>query len=510
LLYALSFPKFTLFFPGFFFLIPLLYILDNLEIQQIRQKTQRSLAFLLFFGSAFLSYLLILYWIPRVMVRYGEMSKPLSIVSLIALAAFLSIFHGIAGILIKGVAPLTQTGIVLIPLIWVSKDLVIEKIFGGFPWCLAGYSQYKNLLFVQIAEIGGIHLVTFVLIYFNVLIYRFIRNREKRTAIAILISLFAVYTVGFYLYHSNRHDNWGLDIHQAGIIQPNTNNDPITRQEKNKILNRLFRESGELAKKGAEFIVWPEHSVAIYPLQNRDDYYRFESYVRTNVPLLAGFTDLKGFNEIFNSAVLFGKEKMQKYDKVHLTPFGEYVLFRDILFFVKRITDEIADFTPGGQVRNLGIHNHYISTPICYEIIFPELVREFIAKGGELIITISNDSWFGDTSAPYQHLSMAVLRGIENRRYILRSTTNGISAEIAPSGKIIYQSAYNTADAFIAQFKYIKKRTFFNCCGYLFPYFCVFLLVVYFVVRILATKRHEEARRKEEIEKKGEIDGLRC
>jgi apolipoprotein N-acyltransferase len=483
LLYALSFPKFSLFFLGFFFLIPLLYLLDkekNRESQEQQQKRRKQRGFLPFFIFAFISYLIILYWIPRVMIRYGGLSKGLSIVSLIILAAFLSLFHGFAGIFIK------KASLFMVPFIWVCKDLVIENIFGGFPWCLAGYSQYQNIYFIQVAEIGGIHLVTFILIVFNTLLYwlmRNIRHRENRKRIiaALLVSLSCVYSVGYYLYQSGVFRTVPLKTHRAGIIQPNTNNDPISREEKLRILNRLFTESLGLARQGAEFIIWPEHTVSIYPLQNPRDYNRFSWFVKANVPLLAGFTDFRANREIYNSAILFGKEGVEKYNKVHLTPFGEYVLFREILFFVKRITDEIADFTPGAEVRNLTIHGHSISTPICYEIIFPGLVREFVSKGGELVVTISNDSWFGNTSAPYQHLSMAVFRCIENRRYLLRSTTNGISALVSPGGEILYQSPYNTADRFMGSFKYIKQKTFFTCCGYLFPYFCLIFVVVYLI-----------------------------
>jgi apolipoprotein N-acyltransferase len=469
LLYSLSFPKFSLgIATGFFFLLPLLHLLKS-------GKTKK--AFLLFYSFAFLSYLAILYWIPNVMVQYGGMSPTLSILGLIILAAFLSLFNGIAGSLIFRVP------LFVIPLVWIAKDLVIEHIFGGFPWCLLGYSQHNNIHFIQVAELGGIHLVSFLVVFINVLLYRLVTRRDKYTAAALLVILVAVYSTGFFLDRSNRDEIKDLEFHKAGILQPNTNNDFIPRSKKDLIVLRLLEESKELAKQGAEFVVWPEHTVSIYPLQNPTDYYRLMNFARTHVPLLAGFTDQQNIKEIYNSMILFTKEGTSKYDKVHLTPFGEYILFRDLLFFVKRITDEIGDFTPGAEVKNLDIGNHAVAAPICYEIIFPQLVRDFIARGGELIITGSNDSWFGNTSAPYQHLAMAAFRSIENRRYILRSTTNGISAVIDPSGRILYRSPLNSEDHFIARFKYIKRKTIFNRFGYLFPYFCLALLIVYFAIR---------------------------
>ena len=470
-------------------------------------------AFWLFFRFSFLSYLLILYWIPNVMVRYGGMSQTLSILAVILLAAFLSLFTGGAGTLIKKMVILRPgnliRGLWVIPFIWVSKELVVEKIFGGFPWCSPGYSQYKNIYLAQIAEIGGIHLVTFIVIYFNVLLYLLIRswsqakkgqpqpesgqllkNRVKRILAAILISVVGLYTTGYFLYLFNENKTSNLPFHTAGILQPNTRNDQVFNwKQKNQKLDEFFSDSRELMEKGAEFVIWPEFTISIYPLQNKSYYNRFKKFVKDNGPMLAGFTDFKGYNEIYNSLILFEKDTFQKYDKVHLTPFGEYILFRDILFFVKRITDEIGDFTPGEQVHNLLLNNHPVSTPICYELIFPELVREFIVKGGEVIIIASNDSWYGDTSAPYQLLAMSIFRSIETRRYILRSTTNGISALIAPSGEILYQSPFNTKDTFTAKFKYNKRKTIFIHFGYLFPYFCIIFFLVYFLKQKIRHRR---------------------
>lgn len=432
------------------------------------------------------------------MTQYGGMNATLSIFGLLLMAAFFSLLTGLAGILIYKIlvnaaradalgnpfAPVLP--FIAIPLTWTVKDLVLEYIITGFPWCLTGYSQHANLYFIQMAEWGGIHLVSFAVIFINVLIYKLWKAKtyvqRKAVLIVLLVSIIGIYSAGYYLYRFARAEANSVRTHTAGIIQPNTNNNPRSRAEKMGILHRLLQESMELAKQGAEFIVWPEHTVSIYPLQSPNDYNLLNRFVkRSNVPLLAGFTDLGDYKTIYNSAILFEKDRWSKYDKVHLTPYGEYILYRELLFFVKRITDEIADFTAGTKVKNLVVNGHAVSTPICYEIIFPRLVRRFIAIGGKLIITISNDSWFGRTSAPYQHLAMAQFRSIENRRYMLRSTTNGISAVVSSTGELMFRTSYNRDVHFIAHFKYLDRRTVFNRYGYLFPYFCAILLLFYCV-----------------------------
>jgi apolipoprotein N-acyltransferase len=173
--------------------------------------------------------------------------------------------------------------------------------------------------------------------------------------------------------------------------------------------------------------------------------------------------------------MLFKGREIEKYDKVHLTPFGEYVLFRRWLFFVKKITDEIGDFSPGETIHNLGLSGHLLATPICYEIIYPELVRSMIARGGEVLVTVSNDSWFGRSSAPYQHLAMAVFRSVENRRYLLRSTSNGISAFVDSCGRILMQSPLHQKHEFMVSFRYLSRRTVYSHWGFLFPYVCLLL-----------------------------------
>ncbi len=479
LIYSFAFPKFEFSQGIFFFLIPLLFIIDKKEGKRV---------FLTFFLFSFISNLIIIYWIPDVMVKYGGTNTFLGIFALIALSSFLSVFTGLAGILIKKSLK-SRLVLLLIPAIWISKDLILEYIFNGFPWCYAGYSQFKNLYFIQISEFGGIYLITFIIILLNVLLYFYLIRKEKKYIISVLLIFIAVYSSGYFLISLHIKNTNHIKTSKAGIIQPNAKNDVFSdrtinkfKKSKSEKLNELFNTSKYLSENGAEFVIWPEYTVSIYPLQNKRYFEEFINFSHNYVPLLTGFTDYRGRDEIYNSAILFNKKSFEKYDKVHLVPFGEYILFKDLLFFIEKITDQIGEFTPGKNIKNLLLNKHLISTPICYEIIFPKLVRDFIAKDGELLITISNDSWYGTTAAPYQLLAMAIFRSIENRRYNLRVTSSGISAQISPIGKIIKKIGLNKEDSFIAEFKYIKKKTFFTNYGYLFPYLNFLFMLIWFLI----------------------------
>ncbi len=482
--YGLAFPAPQLAPLAFVFMVPLLLATEG------RRPAANFRTFFLF---SLVSYLIILYWIPRVMVRYGGTTWFLGIVGLACLAAFFSLITGLGGMLIGRVTAGAGgfTSVFWVPAVWVAKDLVVEKVFGGFPWCLAGYSQFRNRFFVQWAELGGIHLVSFLLIAANVLFFLLIKRKDRKAALALTAFLVAVHAGGLALLKGHESRSAAAAVHRAGIVQPNSDHDrnfDFARTQ--ATLDRLFGVSRELARSGAEFVVWPEFTVPIYPRQS--PYYQKQllSFSRRHVPLLAGFTDQRGSAGTFNSVMLFQGDAVETYDKVHLTPFGEYVLFRRWLFFVRKITDEIGDFSPGRRIHNLTMAGRALSTPICYEVIYPELVRTMVALGGEVIVTISNDSWFGRSSAPYQHLAMAVLRSVENRRWLLRSTSNGISALVDPAGRIVHQSPLRESQEFLVRFQYLKARTLFNRWGYLFPYAIFLLLPIKFLwISGMAKKR---------------------
>ncbi|HLP48423.1 MAG TPA: hypothetical protein VK469_20960 [Candidatus Kapabacteria bacterium] len=236
---AAALPKFNFSFLAFFFLIPLFYVLEKQKVKRVSW---------LFFRFSFLSYLLLLYWIPNVMMHYGGMSGVVSILGLFILAAFLSLFTALAGSLINIIIQRKKNVIsfLVIPFIWVAKDLVLEKILSGFPWCSIGYSQYKNIYFVQMAEIGGIHLLTFVVVYFNVLLYLLIMRRDIRPKLTAVtaISIIGLYTTGYFLYRGNESKNMALPFHTAGILQPNSRNSEwLDGIGKDKKLDEFFNDS---------------------------------------------------------------------------------------------------------------------------------------------------------------------------------------------------------------------------------------------------------------------------
>ena len=466
-LYALAFPRFDFQVLAFVFLFPLLAALEH-------PRVNAFLAFLAFGAAA---HLVMLYWMPRVMIRYGGMNLALSLLAFLMVAGILSLVTAAAG---WGLARLWRHGGAWWPAaacVWVGKDLLLEEFMTGFPWCLVGSSQYRNLPFLQTAALGGVHLTGFILVLCNLLLYRWLRRRDRRSGAVLIFILLLTHGGGWLRLQRLENRLEALPRHYAGILQPNSHHDRVLSwRERESRLEELLDESRRLVQAGgAEFVVWPEYSVTLYPLQNTRYRDRMLAFAREHAPLLAGFTNIERQGVIKNAMVRFAADGIQTYHKVHLTPFGEYIPFRPLFFFVPRIVGEIVDFTPGDSLHTLTVNQVPVATPICFEIIFPRLVRRLVARGAQLIVTISNDSWFGDTSAPGQHMSAAVVRSVENGRYTLRSTSNGISVAVSASGRILHRSPYGRADRFVAPIRHLDAQTPFTCGGWLFGHFCLLL-----------------------------------
>ena len=189
---------------------------------------------------------------------------------------------------------------------------------------------------------------------------------------------------------------------------------------------------------------------------------------------------------IYNSAVVVTPQgdALARYDKVHLVPFGEYVPFKDFFGFAHKLTREVSDFAPGEERMALPVHSYKLGIFICYESVFPNEVREFAAKGAQVLVNISNDGWFGDSGAPEQHLNMARMRAIENGRWILRSTNTGISASIDPFGRVVAQLPRNVRVALDVPYGVVTGTTFYTRHGDWFAWACAIIALGVFIALI--------------------------
>jgi apolipoprotein N-acyltransferase len=199
----------------------------------------------------------------------------------------------------------------------------------------------------------------------------------------------------------------------------------------------------------------------------------------------------------YNSAFLISPEGKEagRYDKIHLVPFGEYAPLSGLLGFTRDIIGAMGDFQPGEEVRNLAVPQGKFGVLICYEAIFPDLTRQFVDRGARFLVNITNDAWFGRTAAPYQHISMATLRAVENRVPIARAANTGISGFIHPSGQILQASEIFT-NSILFGILYIKKTgTFYTQFGDLFTYLCMGFTTIFLLwVRFRREDRVERSR----------------
>ena len=418
-------------------------------------------------------FLVLISWMPRVMVRYGGLPRGVAWSVLLLLALYLATYVAMFALLLA--AAWRERGPIALlsaPVLWVGLEFAREHILTGFPWGALGYTQYRNLPLLQTAAGGGIYAVSFLVMAANAglaLLMTQPATRRARSAGLLLLSCVAVAEAGGLLLLRRAPESPESDRVMVAAVQGNVPQDrKWVPGEEARILDDLVRLTRQAAAAGARLIVWPESSSPFSfrrpvasptsgrpagngtegaAVQENPGYTRLvEDLARElGVSLIAGSVDYTvrdGEVRALNSAFAIGPEGElgPSYDKIHLVPFGEYVPLQRLLFFVNRMAGgAIAGFAPGRRFDPLPTAAGPAATTICYEAIFPGLVRR-VARDGVLLVNITNDAWFGRSAAPRQHLAIAVVRAVENRRYLLRAANTGISALVDPYGRILAET----------------------------------------------------------------------
>jgi apolipoprotein N-acyltransferase len=497
LLTALAFPKFNLPFLAWISLIPLLDIV-------FRSSPKKSFWLGLLAGLSF--YGLLLYWIPAVPAHYGGLSGAFSLLVDAVLVLCLALFWALACLImskVNGRWPLL--GFILAPFIWVAQEYGLTYILSGFPWGILGYSQQANLWLIQVSTLTGVYGVSWILVFFQ---SSFVYSLRRKTRIPFAVGLAVLIVVHIAGLISLGRPQPSHDSFQAAVIQGNVSPDIRWEQAPESFIRGLFEKHYDLtrraAKEGAQLIVWPELSVPLCfscsdPLEDQFKK-RLLYYVRqTGRTLLVGTIERsvqEDKTEYYNAALCLQPSlTITEYHKMHLVPFGEYTPYPGLFGFVQRLTQAVGEFTPGDSPILHYFGSLSFGSPICYEIIFPELVRRFVKNGANFLVTITNDGWYGPTSAPYQHFAIAVFRSVENRRFLLRAATTGISGIIDPWGRIVQKSKFMTETFLAARVTPRRDLTFYARHGDLFSLASLTLTLVAFILSIFFGRHAQQRKR---------------
>ncbi len=481
---VISFPKWNIESLAWIAFVPMLFALED--------RTPFSCFMYATFWSA-LYHIGLLYWLTHVMKTYTVLPFLVSALILLLLCIYLGMYAGITFYLMRYLQIHKNYNILFtLPILWVSMEYAKSHLLTGFPWENVGYSQYKAIALIQIADITGIYGLSFIVVLVNTTIYIFLKNvLEKRkipyTELILCISvLLAIVFYGRWRWikiHKIERDHClFVSLVQANIKQelkwdPKYLNDTL----------RIYKTLTFKVPPQAELIIWPEAAIPFY-LQFNDPRYLFikEIIRKANRYILLGAPYMEGQDKnikFFNSAFLFSPDSrpLGRYDKIHLVPYGEYVPLRRFFPFINKIVEGIGDFSPGKYPTVLKFPKGNFGVLICYEIIFPSLVRRFVNNGAQFLVNITNDAWFGKTSAPYQHLSMATIRAVETRRWILRCANTGISAFIDPLGRIVQKSGLFTEEILNGKIHLLKIDTFYSRFGDIFAWICIGVSLLFLV-----------------------------
>lgn len=490
----LSFPRHDHWILAWVALVPFLWFVE-------RQKPTAAFGWGYLLGVLFFAGTL--YWILHV-----------TVLGLVLLILYLALYFGLfaLGCCFFRTSGM-MAGMIVLPSWWVVLEFVRSRLFTGFGWGALGYSQYQNTVLIQMADITGVAGVSFLIVMINFLIakagqkcvqpgsWRPLRAPAVIGTAALLVVLgYGTYRLGAAGEMTAR-DTATIAVIQGNIPQGMKWNEDYH----DFIWNEHLALTEQAAQADPEVIIWPESSFPGYLWENPQRLEALKEFTAgLGIPVLVGIVRQVG-EDYYNSAFLMSPsgEVLMEYDKLHLVPFGEYVPWRGILPFLTDIVP-IDDFTPGENYTLFPVYSQEdplrgqrsFGVLICFEDTIPHLSREFVSRGADILVNITNDAWFGDTNEPFLHLQGSVFRAVENKRSVVRSANTGVSAFIDPfgriyktieddSGKSTYVSGYAAAPVSFA-----AAKTFYTKFGEIFTYFCFGCILVIILMRTFRGGRH--------------------
>jgi apolipoprotein N-acyltransferase len=520
-LQILVFPLPNLYFLGWIAIGPLLIALlrarqpDTLQILAgVKLLPAKPVqAFLLAYFCGILWYAGTCYWIYNTMRQYGGVGTVAALGLLLLFCMYLALYHGAFGLLISllasptdgaGPNPFSRRALLLAPVAWVAVELGRTRIT-GFPWDLLGISQVDNIPLSHIASVTGVYGLSFEIMVVNTALAAAFVIRSERGQRSKRQPLLLATAAAIVVLQAGRLISppaFPTD-HTARLVQQNI---PVlqgsdwTKEYFDGTLRDLSVVSltapsvnlpgQDPSKRGAssahpDLIVWPESPAPFY---STDPAFRdvVSNIARESQSwMLMGSLGTRNAAEstthatqLFNSGILVspGGEWGERYNKMHLVPFGEYVPFRRIFSFAGGLTKEVGDFSPGTSRAALQAANK-LGVFICYESIFPDEIRQLAANGAEVFVNISNDGWYGDSGAYAQHLKQARMRAVENNRWLLRDTNTGVTAAIDPYGRVVSTIPRKVRAALDAGYALTNVTTFYTRHGDWFAYLCAIISI---------------------------------
>lgn len=476
-------------------LLPFVALVPLLALSASASSTRSAAR--LGFALGTLADLPIYYWIAWTVAVPGNLGWLIGAACALAVSAFVACFiSAVCALNHYCLRKLGSTAAWAFPFFWVAIETARMHLFTGFPWMLFGYSLADSPWLRQAADLAGVYGLGFLVVFVNVAIFVATRSLAERAwRKAVLPGLAGMAVVAFMACYGSFRlgppvapagPTIRVGIAQGGIDQ-NRKWDPANQEATIDIYRQL---TSEAVANGASVVVWPETAAPFFYGWEADLTQRVDNVARSlSVPIVFGapwFSPEDGV-KYFNSVFHVDSKGMPvgRYDKRHLVPFGEYVPMRRLLPFISKLTAGEEDFSRGKAPTLFLIDNTAAAASVCYEAVFPELVRESVLAGAGWLINVTNDAWFGNTVAPWQHLAMARMRAVEERRPMVRAANSGVSAMIRADGVIDRSLGLFRKGIVVAEITPGTGTTLYAKTGELFGYSCI---IIGFLIFLFALK----------------------